>query len=762
MRRRCLALLCVAGVSATLTTVPAAAAATTPTSAASTAQRPWGDAVFQRLSTFPVFENSTDPTTVTVAEITAASSDGKTLISTDSPGNRVTFTDIADPSHPIPDVGRGGPVVPSALALGGEPTSVAVYGEYGLIVVNTSVGFVNTSGELVVIRVADRSVVRTIPLGGQPDSIALSPAGAKGGPFAAIAIENERDEDVNDGELPQTPPGFLVTLNLSGDVAAWTPTAIDLVPAITGMEGVYAPEDPEPEYVSINSGNQVALTLQENNAIAVIDLATSSVIKAFTAGTVDLQGIDTVEDDTISLTGSLNDVAREPDSIGWIGDELVATANEGDLFGGSRGWSIFDATTGSVVWDAGNSFEHLAVSVGLYPESRSENKGAEPEGLVIATYGGRRYAFVGAERGNFVAVYDLSRPTKPEFTQVLPATNGPEGLLPIPSRGLLVVSSEQDVPEDNVRSAITIFGLGRGGAGFPSIESKDVSGAPLGWGALSALAADPRRSDRLWTVSDSYYSPTKLYTVSTSSKPALITSALTVTENGAPIGVDAEGLFARPGGGFWLAAEGATGPENEILLLDRNAAVQQRIPLPPDVAAGLGSNGLEGITANSSGQSEQVFVALQRALTTEPGLARIGRYDVASGVWTWYGYPLDTGSGIGLSELVALDRDTFAVVERDNLPGTFAQVKKIYTFDLPRDPRNAPAPAVRPLTKTLSRDLLPDLRAGNGWVQEKVEGLAVGGDRQVYVVTDNDGVEDATGETLFLRLGSARRVFRMR
>ena len=66
---------------ATLTTVPTAAAATTLTSAVSTAQRPWGDAVFPRLSTFPVFENSTDPTTVMVAEITAASSDGKTLIS---------------------------------------------------------------------------------------------------------------------------------------------------------------------------------------------------------------------------------------------------------------------------------------------------------------------------------------------------------------------------------------------------------------------------------------------------------------------------------------------------------------------------------------------------------------------------------------------------------------------------------------------------------------------------------------------------------
>ena len=44
-------------------------------------------------------------------------------------------------------------------------------------------------------------------------------------------------------------------------------------------------------------------------------------------------------------------------------------------------------------------------------------------------------------------------------------------------------------------------------------------------------------------------------------------------------------------------------------------------------------------------------------------------------------------------------------------------------------------------------------------MQEKVEGLTIGGDGRVYLVTDNDGVEDATGETVFADLGSARRVF---
>ncbi len=65
-------------------------------------------AVFQRLATFPVYLNSADPSRETVAEITAASTDGRTLISTDSPGERVTFTDITDPRRPRADrrVGR--------------------------------------------------------------------------------------------------------------------------------------------------------------------------------------------------------------------------------------------------------------------------------------------------------------------------------------------------------------------------------------------------------------------------------------------------------------------------------------------------------------------------------------------------------------------------------------------------------------------------------------------------------------------------------
>lgn len=47
--------------------------------------------------------------------------------------------------------------------------------------------------------------------------------------------------------------------------------------------------------------------------------------------------------------------------------------------------------------------------------------------------------------------------------------------------------------------------------------------------------------------------------------------------------------------------------------------------------------------------------------------------------------------------------------------------------------------------------LLRVLRAPGGVVQEKVKGLAVTLTGDALIVTDNDGVEDANGETQLIR-----------
>ncbi|MEU8179931.1 esterase-like activity of phytase family protein [Micromonospora sp. NPDC049044] len=726
---------------------------------------------FDRVATYPVFQNrpaGEDPATATVAEISAVSEDGRTLIHTDALARRIGFLDISRADRP-----RGLGTL-SLAQLGDaedEPTSVASVGRYVLVVVNTSSSYTEPSGRLDVIELTSRKRVASFDLGGQPDSIAIS----KDKRYAAIAIENERDEEATppggeEGDLPQAPAGFVQIVDLTGK----SPSAWRLRPvALTGADGsalpalvqagLAAPTDPEPEYVSINSRNQLAVTLQENNGVALIDLPTGRITTVFSAGTATISGIDTKKDGVIDLTGSSTDVPREPDAVAWVDDRYLATANEGDWHGGTRGWSIFDSRTGRVAWDAGNTFERLAVTYGLHNEDRAGKKGTEPEGVAVAEYDGVRYAFVGSERSNFVAVYDLGNPTKPVFKQVLPTTNGPEGLLPIPSRGLLAVSSEEDDASVNVRASVSLFHLGKGTPAFPSIVSaSDSSGAPIGWGALGALSAVPGKRDQLYSVTDAAYSQTRILTIDAKRTPAVITGALPARDAaGTPVGYDAEGIFARPQGGFWLAVEGAKGAENKLVRLDAAGVTRQTVALPAEVAAGLGKQGLEGVTATTDRQGREiVWVAVQRELSTDPtGIVRLGRYDVTAGTWSWFGYQLDAttvpGDWMGLSEITVVG-DRLAVIERDKLNGPAATVKRIYTVPLPGAATTGPLTV---LPKTLAVDVLPALRATNGWTQEKLEGLTVAGNGEVYAITDNDAVQDATGETVFLRLGSSRKVF---
>jgi LPXTG-motif cell wall-anchored protein len=752
----------------------APALAATPVPAASSS-------AFHRTATYPVYLNApagVDPAAETAAEISGVTDDGNTVIYTDAPGKRIGFLDITDVNKPV---GTGSISLADLGHADDQPTSVAVYGEYVLVVVDESGGdFVSPSGRLDVIRISDRTLVSSIDLAGQPDSIAISADKT----YAAIAIENQRDEEFTpaggkEGDLPQLPAGFVQVIDLNADPTTWAATPVPFVaadgsalPAFVAA-GLDSPTDPEPEYVTINSKNQLAVTLQENNGIVLVDLPSRAITKVFSAGTATVTQIDTKKDNVISLTGKITDVPREPDSIAWIDDTHLATANEGDWKGGTRGWSIFDATTGAVAWDAGNTFEHLAVSAGLYNDSRAGKKGNEPEGLMVATIGGTRYGFVASERSNFVAVYDLTDPVNPVYQQMVFATNGPEGLLAVPSRNLLVTSSETDEAKNGVRASVALFQLGtstrgKAKAGQPSIVSDDVAGLPIGWQALGALSAKPGDTGHIYTASDSALSPSTIFTVDVTSSPARINNSLVVTQNGAPAVLDIEGLHAREQGGFWLAAEGATGAGNKLYRTDAAGAVQETVLLPTDVSDHISKWGFEGVTATTDETgNEQLFVVVQRPLWVDPanptttvdgaGVTRIGRYDVTAKTWTWFGYQLeaDAGNGdwMGLSEVVAVNDNTLAVIERDKLNGPAAKVKRIYTVTIPEtDPAAGTLPI---LPKKLAYDVLPDLVATNGWTQEKLEGLTIGADGNVYVVTDNDGLKDATGETVFLNLGTS-------
>ncbi|GFH51752.1 esterase-like activity of phytase family protein [Chaetoceros tenuissimus] len=282
---------------------------------------------FNRIATFPVcsqLDADCNTDTETAAEIVTVSGDLNTLIYSDSPMGVIGFVDITDATSPSPL---------GTLDVGGEPTSVSVWNDSIAVVgVNTSEDYVNTSGLLVAVDIATQTILKSWDLGGQPDSVAVSPDGK----YIVVAIENERDEDLGDGIPPQMPAGFVVSIATAESLDDWTPSVID----VTGLDGVNIPEDPEPEFVHINENNLAVVTLQENNAIILIDLESGTVESSFSAGSVDLDNIDTEEEGIIDQTSSLDAVPREPDGVVFMNPNYFATADEGDMDGGSRGFTI--------------------------------------------------------------------------------------------------------------------------------------------------------------------------------------------------------------------------------------------------------------------------------------------------------------------------------------------------------------------------------------------------------------------------------------
>lgn len=694
---------------------------------------------FNRIASFATPANMAEGEDLqreTSAEIIAASADGMTLVYTDSPLKSIGLIDIKNPKAPKP-LGN--------VALDGEPTSVTIIGNAAFVAVNTSESYTKPSGLLKVIDLTSKVELARCELGGQPDSIAAS----KDGEFVVIAIENERDEDLNDGELPQLPAGNLVKFTVSdGNISCGSRQVIEL----TGLAQV-APTDPEPEFVSINSLGETVLTLQENNHLVILDKA-GKVINHFSAGSMDLDGIDTENDGALSFINSQKGRLREPDAVKWLNDTQFVIANEGDYQGGSRGWSIFNKD-GSLVYDSGASFEHAVVQIGHYPEKRSGKKGIEPESVETATFEGTPMAFIGAERASVVGVYDVSDATKPVLKQLLPSGIAPEGIVAIPSRKLLITANEADLVEDGgVRAHVMLYEYQDAPANYPHITSAGADEL-IGWGAISGMVADDKQPGKLYVVNDSFYSgQPSVFVVDATQKPARITQAIPVTRDGKPAEkLDMEGITLDGQGGLWIASEGNTEKQIPHALYRLNALgeIVKEVSLPETLLKQEKRFGFEGITRIG----DTLWVAVQREWKDDPvNHVKLLAYNIKTEEWGAVHYPkAEPAKGwTGLSEIVAYGDDVY-VVERDNQIGDAAVTKAIYKIAL-SEMKPAKLGTQLPIVKkTRVRDLIPDLKSFNGYVQDKVEGLAIDANGELFISTDNDGVDDHSGETFFWSAG---------
>jgi hypothetical protein len=527
---------------------------------------------------------------------------------------------------------------------------------------------------------------------------------------------------------------------------------------VTGLAAVGG-DDPEPEFVDINDAGEIVVTMQENNHIVVIG-ADGNVASHFSAGAVDLDGIDTKRDGRLDFTGIKEGVLREPDGVKWLDADHFAVANEGDYEGGSRSWTIFKKD-GTVVYESGASYEQAIAAIGHYPEHRSHTKGVELESVEIAKFGETLMGFAASERASIIGVYDLTDPTAPVLKQMLPSGVSPEGMVAIPARNLFVTANEVDLIEaGGVRAHVMIYELQDAPAAYPMITSAGTE-ALLGWGALSGLAADPTEAGKLYAVSDSVYgSMPMIYTIDATQTPAKITSGLLVTRGGdAAQKLDLEGVAVDGKGGFWLASEGRSDRliPHAIYNVNDKGEIKKEIALPAELLANEIRFGFEGITV----AGDWLWMAVQREWKDDPkGMVKLLAYNTAEEKWGAVHYPLDAlaegtaeTAWMGLSE-ITVHGDWVYIVERDNQVGAAAATKKIYRVKAADMVPAELGGALPVMTKELVRDLMPDLAVLNGYMAEKVEGFAIDAAGTGWVVTDNDGVTDSSGETLFWSVGA--------
>ncbi|WP_138432959.1 choice-of-anchor I family protein [Winogradskyella algicola] len=179
----------------------------------------------------------------------------------------------------------------------------------------------------------------------------------------------------------------------------------------------------------------------------------------------------------LALETNLGDINISNASGNTDGD---AEFEEIHVYGG-RSFSIFNASTGAIVSDSGNDFEVITAAHPTYGaifnasnsnngfKNRSDNKGPEPEGVIVEEINGSYYAFVLLERIGGVMIYDVTIPSAPVFIQYLNSRDaiaggqeggdlGPEGIVFVNENdsptgtALIVVSNE-------VSATLSIYSL---------------------------------------------------------------------------------------------------------------------------------------------------------------------------------------------------------------------------------------------------------------------------------------------------------------
>ena len=448
----------------------------------------------------------------------------------------IDVLDIRDPRSPtrIATIAVSTNVHPSAA----KANSVAVSPQDGTIAAAVEHVDAQQPGFVALFN-ADGELLSAVRVGALPDMLTFTPDGTR----LLVANEGEPSDDYTID--PEGSISIIDTSGAPGDIdqndvtevtfSRFNSLRLDRSVRIFGPGSTVA-QDLEPEFIAVSDDSRTAwVTLQENNAIATIDIRRARVSSLRGLGFKDhrrwrnrFDASD--EDGQISHRRWPVRGMYQPDAIASyrkFGHTFLITANEGDardydgfseerrvaeltldphrfpnavelqrpenlgrlkvssvgsdvdqdgdvdrLFSfGGRSFSIW-SSHGWRVFDSGSDFERITARTNPTEfnsdndanqsfDSRSDDKGPEPEGVVVGRVGQRDYAFIGLERIGGIVVYDVSNPFRPRALQYvnnrdfsgIPSEGtagdlGPEGLLFVPrakspiDHPLLIVGNE--------------------------------------------------------------------------------------------------------------------------------------------------------------------------------------------------------------------------------------------------------------------------------------------------------------------------------
>ena len=459
------------------------------------------------------------------AEIPAYDPVTQRLFVTNGFNSQVDVLSLSNPSNPS---------LLFNIDTGGDLNSVSF--NNGILAVAVGADIPQNNGNVLFFN-ADGALLNSLQVGASPDTVTFTPDGSK----VLVANEGLPSEDYTNDPL-----GSVSIIDISSGVNNASVTTagfsqfnnLSLDPSVRIFgPGASVAQDLEPEFIAVSDDSSKAwVTLQENNALGILDLHTGNFTDVVGLGFKDHSapenGLDASnEDGEINITTYPNLFGiYQPDAIATYtvdGETFLVTANEGDArdfdgfseearvadllldpdafpnaeelqaesalgrlivtdtmgdidgdgdfdqlftFGG-RSFSIFDED-GNLIFDSGRAFE--TITANLLPlefnsdndendsfDSRSDDKGPEPEGITIGRIGDQIIAFIGLERIGGVISYDITDPENPVFVDYINNRDfqgdveagtagdlGPEGLLFISATDspngnpLLVVTNE--------------------------------------------------------------------------------------------------------------------------------------------------------------------------------------------------------------------------------------------------------------------------------------------------------------------------------